>query len=149
MPTSLPSSTIPAFPQYTYTTPQVPISTYASTYPSVIPNMHAPINPVLPKPTVPKMEPTGVKRDSAGNIVGQAKSMPTTAAAAATAVAAAAIESDIKAKKAKEAKDKKKKKFIRSAGGQTWEDDTLLDWDNGNISFRVLKSHLSIILIKI
>jgi hypothetical protein len=36
--------------------------------------------------------------------------------------------------KAKKAKDsQKKKKFIRAAGGQTWEDDSLADWDPGNL----------------
>ena len=26
----------------------------------------------------------------------------------------------------------KNKKFVRSAGGQTWEDESLAEWDNGN-----------------
>lgn len=29
-------------------------------------------------------------------------------------------------------KGKKNKKIIRMAGGQTWEDQSLLEWDDGN-----------------
>lgn len=27
----------------------------------------------------------------------------------------------------------KNKKFVRSAGGQTWEDESLAEWDTGNV----------------
>jgi len=105
--------------------------------------MTIPVNPFLPplpiqsyKPpaTIPKIvtEPTSTsafKRDSSGNIINNKANaqQPTTAAAA--AVAAAAASSEIEKKKGKDNKVKKNKKFIRAAGGQTWEDETLLDWD--------------------
>ncbi len=74
---------------------------------------------------------TPTKRDSSGNAVNSSKNahQPTTAAAAATAVAQAFAESD--KKKSKEYKNSKKKKFVRAAGGQTWEDESLLEWDPG------------------
>lgn len=70
---------------------------------------------------------SGTKRDASGAV----KSVPTTAAAAATAVAAASFETD--KKKAKDAKDKrnKNKKIVRAAGGQVWEDESLLEWNPG------------------
>lgn len=63
--------------------------------------------------------------------VKQPKTVPTTAAAAAQSVAAAAVVD--KKNKTKEAwdKTKKKNKFIRAAAGETWEDESLLEWDPG------------------
>ena len=119
-----------SYSYHTYATPTIP--TMPSTY--LTPNVYKPTLPA------PKIEPSntsattsssagGTKRDASGAV----KSVPTTAAAAATAVAAAQIEAD--KKKAKDAKDKKNKnkKFIRSAGGQTWEDESLLEWDPGKL----------------
>lgn len=37
-------------------------------------------------------------------------------------------------------KGKKNKKIIRMAGGQTWEDQSLLEWDDGNFFFFFLPS---------
>lgn len=31
-------------------------------------------------------------------------------------------------------KDKKNKKIVRTAGGQVWEDNTLLEWETGQYS---------------
>ena len=91
---------------------------------------------------VPPISNQGVKRDASGmatNMPPQkaAKIVPTTAAAAAQSVAAAAgaavasssADAD-KKNKNKEGKDKKKrdKKIIRAAAGQTWEDESLLEW---------------------
>lgn len=60
------------------------------------------------------------------------KTMPTTAAAAAqsVAVASAAQTALEKKRKGKEPWDKKKKaKFVRSAAGEIWEDESLIEWD--------------------
>jgi hypothetical protein len=35
----------------------------------------------------------------------------------------------VKTEDPKVPKYKKPKKFVRAAGGQTWQDDSLLDWD--------------------
>lgn len=35
-------------------------------------------------------------------------------------------------------KDKKQKKFIRVSGGQTWEDPTLSEWDDGKLMIAVV-----------
>jgi hypothetical protein len=121
-----------SFSGFSFQTPQIPAP--ATAY--IPPIQTAYIKPSVP--LIPKViadhasssaqsSSSGVKRDSSGT----AKSIPTTAAAAATAVAAASFETD--KKKAKDAKEKKNKskKFIRAAGGQTWEDDTLVEWDPG------------------
>jgi hypothetical protein len=108
--------------------PQAPIYPDASSIP--VPSYLPPLPPVMPVagpvfPTVsyevPKPKPAQPK---------PSKVAPTTAAAAAAAVAATTAEME-KISKAKEAKDKKRKKFIRAAAGQTWEDESLADWDPG------------------
>lgn len=43
-------------------------------------------------------------------------------------------------------KGKKNKKIIRMAGGQTWEDPSLLEWDDGKYSFFVTLDFLSLML---
>ena len=55
----------------------------------------------------------------------QAKRIKEASAATAAAAAAAAANAATLA-----SFNKKKKKFVRMAGGQKWEDDTLNDWDN-------------------
>ena len=40
-------------------------------------------------------------------------------------------------KQARDGKDKKAKKVVRAAGGQVWEDETLLEWDSGE-TFTIL-----------
>lgn len=55
-----------------------------------------------------------VKRDAAGNVIGGA-----------AATAGDPSQSDDPNKN----KNKKKKKFVRAAGGQVWEDETLNEWD--------------------
>jgi hypothetical protein len=76
------------------------------------------------------------KRDSSGNTVNQSKTNTNTTksnfANAATSATEFAAAADPKAnqeskKKFKPNRDRKDKKFIRSAGGQTWEDDTLAE----------------------
>ena len=93
--------------------------------------------PPGPPPPPPPPSTSGVKRDASGlsttpHVPAKAaKIVPTTAAAAAQSVAAAAATSAEmdKKNKTKEAKDKKKKsKFIRAAAGQTWEDESLIEW---------------------
>lgn len=121
MPTSLPSSSIKT-PQITSNQTFIQHQTYQQLIPA--PSSYMP--PQVPMALAPK-------RDSSGNL----KSVPTTAAATATAVAAADMES--KAKKAKSEKDKKKKKIVRAAGGQVWEDDTLVEWDSGDYLIDNLK----------
>ena len=128
--------------------PVVPAVNYA--YPAVTPFISQPfgipsiplppVRPPVPTPMVPTSTASNLKRDSSGNAK-PAKIVPTTAAAAATAVAAASAELESKAKKAKD--NQKKKKFIRAAGGQTWEDDSLADWDPGIIDLYILIIELS------
>lgn len=43
----------------------------------------------------------------------------------------ASAEIDGRNKRLKSSKEKKEKKIVRSAGGQTWEDNSLADWDSG------------------
>lgn len=110
-----------SYAQFSYPAPAV------ATNPYLQPTIPA----YKPMPTVkveqPQATSSGTKRDAAGIV----KSVPTTAAAAAQSVALASFETD--KKKAKDAKDKKNKnkKFIRAAGGQTWEDESLIEWDPG------------------
>jgi hypothetical protein len=59
------------------------------------------------------------------------KIMPTTAVAAAQSVAAAAVVEKKITKKDSWDKNKKKSKLIRAAAGETWEDESLLEWDPG------------------
>jgi hypothetical protein len=62
--------------------------------------------------------------------------MPTAGPSSATANGAAATTSDAKKRPAKTSdKPKKVKKFIRAAGGQTWEDETLQEWEKDD--FRI------------
>jgi len=59
--------------------------------------------------------------------------------------AAAAAAKKLKKKKKKKNKDgeeKKPKKILRSAGGQIWEDTTLLDWDPSKI-YKLCQKKLS------
>lgn len=128
---------------YNFATPSLPMApsylTPASVQMSTYKSNVAPPKVEAPAPSAASTPATsGVKRDAGGNV----KSVPTTAAAAATAVAAAQIEAD--KKKAKDAKEKKNKhkKFVRCAGGQTWEDESLQEWDPGK---RVHKKVSSII----
>lgn len=44
-------------------------------------------------------------------------------------------DADGKNKKLKLSKEKKEKKIVRCAGGQTWEDNSLADWDSGSFFF--------------
>ena len=122
-----------SFSGFSFQTPQIPVPTTAY-IPPIQSAYVKPSVPLIPKVVADhaassssQSSSSGVKRDASGN----SKSVPTTAAAAATAVAAASFETD--KKKAKDAKEKKNKskKFIRAAGGQTWEDDTLVEWDPG------------------
>ena len=59
------------------------------------------------------------------------KIMPTTAVAAAQSVAAAAVVEKKITKKDSWDKNKKNSKLIRAAAGETWEDESLLEWDPG------------------
>ena len=125
MPTSLPSSSSTGFSSIAAMSA---VNSYYAQNNQPPPPPLPKVAPPPPPPSIPhnaQKLPTAPKRDLSGT----SKVAPTTAAAAATAVAAADMES--KAKKAKIDKDKKKKKIIRCAGGQTWEDDTLADWDPG------------------
>jgi hypothetical protein len=71
------------------------------------------------------------------------KIMPTTAAAAAQSVAAAAVvEKKSTNKKEPWDKNKKKSKFIRAAAGETWEDESLLEWDPGEKEINLKNAHL-------
>jgi len=128
---------------FSFQTPQIPVASHylAPTMPI---NTFKPMNSaavaatsataIIPSKLINSQDQTvaastssGTKRDSSGAV----KSVPTTAAAAATAVAAASFETD--KKKAKDAKDKrnKNKKIVRAAGGQVWEDESLLEWNPG------------------
>ncbi|CAF0911009.1 unnamed protein product [Brachionus calyciflorus] len=123
MPTSLPSSSSTGFSSIAAMSA---VNSYYAQNNQPLPPPLPKVAPPPPPPSIPhnaQKLPAAPKRD----LPGTSKVAPTTAAAAATAVAAADMES--KAKKAKIDKDKKKKKIIRCAGGQTWEDDTLADWD--------------------
>lgn len=123
MPTSLPSSDTGG---YTSVQSQSTSSLYAQSYPL---QQHVP--PPLAKGAPPHSLhghklPVTHKRDSTGAL----KTPANLAAANANAVA----DMESKAKKGKFDKDKKKKKIVRCAGGQTWEDDSLADWDTGKSS---------------
>lgn len=79
-------------------------------------------------PMVPRVvsdQSSAIKRDSAGNLKGQTQQKP--AITPSTSNAANAGETDNKKFKKHNGKNKK---FVRSAGGQTWEDESLAEWDN-------------------
>ena len=123
MPTSLPSSGTGTVSYSSSVQAQSSSSLYAQSYP-----MHLTPQPQLTKAAHPPSinhhkQPAPQKRDSSGML----KTPANTAAANAYAVA----EMEGKNKKSKLDKDKKKKKIVRCAGGQTWEDDSLADWDPG------------------
>jgi len=91
---------------------------------------------VRPQPMVAKSvsdQPASIapKRDSSGNIMNKAVA----AGPSSSGHAAQSLEPD--AKKFKDGKGPKKKKFIRAAGGQVWEDETLAEWNPGKLLFQL------------
>ena len=108
-----------------------------------------------PAGAAPSVSGTAQKRKASGGGAANPvpaklpKTVPTTAAAAAqsVAVAAAANAAMEKKSKAKEAWDRKKKsKFIRAAAGETWEDESLLEWVGLNIKLVYLERSLSVLV---
>ncbi len=69
-----------------------------------------------------------MKRDSSGNVKGTHQQKPGIAPTTSNSASAGGQETDNKKFKKHNGKNKK---FVRSAGGQTWEDESLADWDNG------------------
>ena len=95
-------------------------------------NMNQPMqNPyIIPQPTVPKSvadqsASIAPKRDSSGNVIQKGVQ------SGATSSTQAGQSLEPEGKKYKDNKGSKKKKFIRAAGGQVWEDETLAEWNPG------------------
>ena len=70
------------------------------------------------------------KRDSSGNVI--QKGVPPQKPAVMVATSSLAAHStEPENKKFKDNKTPKRKKFIRAAGGQVWEDESLAEWNPG------------------
>lgn len=123
MPSTLGNMGMPStFSTFNYQQQQFPPNPYMNQ--TSMYNRPAPQVPMVPKIVTNPINTSAVKRDSSGNIISQNK--PTNAAGVATATAVASSQPGVKSK---EAKSGKKKKFIRAAGGQTWEDESLSEWN--------------------
>lgn len=86
------------------------------------------INPL--KKESKKSQPTILPGKEMAEAV-KATSKTVVVSAGGNAVAAAECAASIPNQSAK-SKGKKNKKFIRTSGGQVWEDQTLCEWDEGN-----------------
>lgn len=129
MSTSIGNMGMPSsFSSFQYQQP-MPQNPFAQPIPSAVYNNRPTAPPMIPK--VVSDQSAAPKRDSAGNLIQRGPPQkPTTAAAAASAVAAQSGEADVKKTKVEEGKGgPKRKKFIRAAGGQTWEDQSLAEWN--------------------
>lgn len=85
------------------------------------------INPLKKEPK--KLQPTILPGKEMAEAV-KATSKTVVVSAGGNAVAAAECAASIPNQSAK-SKGKKNKKFIRTSGGQVWEDQTLCEWDEG------------------
>lgn len=83
--------------------------------------------PMVAKPITDQSASVATKRDSSGNIIQKGGPAPKMHTPASTSNPGQTPESDNK--KFKDGKGSKKKKFIRAAGGQTWEDESLAEWN--------------------
>lgn len=93
--------------------------------------MTSSINPL--KKESKKAQPTILPGKEMAEAV-KATAKTTVVSAGGNAVAAAECAASIPNQSAKN-KGKKNKKFIRTSGGQVWEDSTLAEWDEG-MTFR-------------
>lgn len=97
------------------------------------------INPL--KKDSKKSQPTILPGKEMAEAV-KATSKTVVVSAGANAVAAAECSASIPNQSAK-SRGKKNKKFIRTSGGQVWEDQTLSEWDEGKLLYwYILKKFL-------
>lgn len=85
--------------------------------------------PIVPKIVADHSATMAPKRDSSGNIIQKALIPPKPTMPATSAHQTQASSSEPGSKKFKDGKGPRKKKFIRAAGGQIWEDESLAEWN--------------------
>lgn len=95
--------------------------------PEDVMKMTTSINPL--KKESKKLQPTVLPGKEMAEAV-KATSKTVVVSAGGNAVAAAECAASIPNQSAK-SKGKKNKKFVRTSGGQVWEDQTLCEWDEG------------------
>ncbi len=130
IPTSLSFSTSQPVVNYqqpnVYQQPKIPTQQFAYAAKSDAPRLPQAYPPISHAPNKESL-----KRDASGNVKSTNKP-PSSSSGPSTASALTATTSDGD-KISQDEKEKKKKKVVRSAGGETWQDDTLLEWDQGKI----------------
>jgi hypothetical protein len=140
-----------------YFTGSVPITTYSSPAQISTPYISNMVDPILsatPKnyettPATPLIHPeiieqiinTKIPEDDSKKKP-KAKGVSTAAELAISQGKASSIMANASAEESHpKGKGKKNKKIIRMAGGQTWEDPSLLEWDDGEyyLNFEIVK----------